>query len=62
VPAAQEVAVQLPAQVTLLLSQRLLPHALVVEVVQVPEPLQTEGVVTFPAVQLAGVQTVESSG
>jgi hypothetical protein len=44
------------------LEHRLLSHALVVEVVQLPEPLQTDDVVTLPAEQLAGVQTVPLSG
>ena len=53
---------QLPAQEVPSLAQRLLSHELVVEAVQLPEPLQTEAVVTLPAVQLAGVQTVVLSG
>jgi hypothetical protein len=44
------------------LEHRLLSHALVVEVVQLPEPLQTDEVVALPAVQLAGLQTVKLSG
>lgn len=53
---------QLPAQETPSLAQRLLSHALVVESVQVPEPLQTDTVVTLPAVQLAAAQTVALPG
>ncbi len=53
---------QLPAQETPSLPQRLLSQALVVESVQLPEPLHTDAVVTLPAVQLAGVQTVVLPG
>lgn len=62
VPAEQEVAVQLPAHETPSAAHRLLSHALVVEAVQLPEPLHTDAVVTLPEAQLAAVQTVESSG
>jgi hypothetical protein len=62
VPAAQDVAVQLPAQLMPSLAHRLLSHALVVAPVQFPEPLQTDDVVTLPAEQVAGVQTVVLSG
>jgi len=54
--------VQLPAQLVASLEQRLLAQVSVVDVVQFPEPLQTDWDVAFPAKQLAGVQTVELSG
>jgi hypothetical protein len=62
VPAPQDVAVQLPAHITPSAAQRLLPQAFVEVVVQLPEPLQTDAVVTLPPVQLAAVQTVALSG
>jgi len=43
-------------------AHRLLPQAFVEVVVQLPEPLQSEAVVTLPPVQLAAVQTVALSG
>jgi len=62
VPAAHDVAVQLPAQVIPSAAHRLLPQAFVPEVVQLPEPLQTDAVVTLPPEQVAGVHWVEPSG
>ena len=53
---------QLPAHVIPSAAQRLLPQGFVELLVQVPEPLQTDAVVTLPPVQLAGVQTVVLSG
>lgn len=53
---------QLPAQLTPSAAHRLLAHSLVVAAVQLPEALQTDAVVTLPAVQLAAVQIVELSG
>lgn len=62
VPAEQDVAVQLPAQVIPSAAHRLLSHAFVAEAVQLPEPLQTDAVVTLPAVHLAAVHSVALSG
>ena len=53
---------QLPAQLVASLEQRLLAQVSVVDVVQFPEPLQTDWDVSLPAEQLAGVQTVKLSG
>jgi len=54
--------VQLPAHITPSAAHRLLPQALVEVVVQLPEPLQTDAVVTLPAAQLAAVHSVALSG
>lgn len=63
VPALHEVDVQLPEHLPLpSVAQRLLAHWLVTDVVQVPEPLQTEAVVALPPAQVAAVQIVELSG
>lgn len=53
---------QAPAHMTPSAAHRLLEQALVVEVVQLPEPLHTDAVVTLPAEQVAAVQTVALSG
>jgi hypothetical protein len=62
VPAAHDVAVQLPAQVIPSAAHRLLSQAFVPEVVQLPELLQTDAVVTLPAEHLAAVHSVELPG
>ena len=53
---------QLPAQDTPSALHRLLLQALVVASVQFPEPLQTDAVVTLPAVHIAAWHSVEASG
>jgi hypothetical protein len=62
VPAAHEVAVQLPAQVTPSAAHRLLSQAFVPAAVQLPELLQTDAVVTLPAEHFAAVHSVVLPG
>lgn len=52
----------MPAQIIPSAAHRLLSQEFVVEVVQLPAPLQTDAVVTFPIEHLASAQTVTLPG
>ena len=54
--------VQLPAHMIPSAAHRLLSQAFVADAVHVPDPLQTEAVVTLPAAHFAAVHSVALSG